>query len=161
MVMPDAHGVAAALSLDAASMRAASPGEVLSLLVGHAAVPAETRQALRRFQSLAADVDQLFVVKFSADWCGPCRQIAPIFRQMAMQISPVALFAHVDVDENEATAARFGVKSLPTLLFLRSGSGSGGNNSSPSDVVGKIEGGGEGWPKAFYEKAILEGDVTI
>ena len=101
-----------------------------------------------------AEADQLFVVKFGADWCGPCRQIAPVFRQMAMTISPVALFGHVDVDENEATAARFGIKSLPTILFLRAGGSSSSSssssiskNNSPGDVVAKIEGGGGAGPK--------------
>jgi thioredoxin len=56
-----------------------------------------------------------------APWCGPCRMIAPIVDQLAAEMAGRARVAKLNVDDNPATAARFGLRSIPTLLLLRDG----------------------------------------
>ena len=65
-----------------------------------------------------------FVVDFWAAWCGPCRTIAPILDELASQRSDIT-FAKLNVDENRRTAGRFGVQSIPLLVFLRNGQETG------------------------------------
>ncbi len=56
-----------------------------------------------------------------APWCGPCRMIAPVIEQLASEMAGRVRFAKLNVDENPATAARFRVSSIPTLLVLQVG----------------------------------------
>src|SRR3954451_21754066 len=56
-----------------------------------------------------------------AAWCGPCRMIAPVIDELASQMAGRVRFAKLNVDENPATAARFNVSSIPTLLVLKAG----------------------------------------
>jgi thioredoxin len=56
-----------------------------------------------------------------ATWCGPCRTIAPIIEELASELGGSVRVSKLDVDENPATAERFGVRSIPTLLILKNG----------------------------------------
>jgi thioredoxin 2 len=56
-----------------------------------------------------------------AAWCGPCRMIAPTIEGLARELAGKVLVGKLDVDANNATAARFGVQSIPTLLILKGG----------------------------------------
>jgi thioredoxin 2 len=56
-----------------------------------------------------------------AAWCGPCRTIAPVIDQLAAEMAGRVRVAKLNVDENPATAARFNVRSIPTLLVLKAG----------------------------------------
>ncbi|MCM3902276.1 MAG: thioredoxin TrxC [Pyrinomonadaceae bacterium] len=56
-----------------------------------------------------------------APWCGPCRMIAPVLEQLAVEMTGRVRVAKLNVDENQATAGRFNVRSIPTLLILKSG----------------------------------------
>ena len=56
-----------------------------------------------------------------APWCGPCRMIAPVLEQLAVEMAGRVRVAKLNVDENQATAGRFNVRSIPTLLILKSG----------------------------------------
>jgi thioredoxin len=56
-----------------------------------------------------------------APWCGPCRMIAPVLEELAGEMAGRVRIAKLNVDENPATAARFGVQSIPTLLVLAGG----------------------------------------
>jgi len=56
-----------------------------------------------------------------ADWCGPCHMLAPTVEQLALELSGRVRVAKLNIDENPATAARFGVQSIPTLLLLKNG----------------------------------------
>ncbi len=61
------------------------------------------------------------VVDFWAEWCGPCRMIAPVLKELASEFSGRVAFAKVNVDKNDVLAARFGVSAIPTLVFFRNG----------------------------------------
>lgn len=61
------------------------------------------------------------MVDFWAAWCGPCRMIAPHVEALAQEYAGRAIVAKVDVDANRQTAIRFGIQSIPTLLFFKDG----------------------------------------
>lgn len=56
-----------------------------------------------------------------APWCGPCRMIAPVLEELAAEMVGRVRIAKLNVDENQATSARFNVRNIPTLLILKSG----------------------------------------
>jgi thioredoxin 2 len=56
-----------------------------------------------------------------AAWCGPCRMVAPVIEELAKEMAGRVRVAKLNVDENPATAARFDVRSIPTLLVLKGG----------------------------------------
>lgn len=56
-----------------------------------------------------------------AEWCGPCRMIAPVIEQLAREMAGRIRLAKLNVDENPVTAQRFGVQSIPTMLLLKNG----------------------------------------
>lgn len=73
------------------------------------------------FRQQVEDHDKLVMVDFGASWCPPCRALAPIVDELAKEYEGRALVGTLDTDANQQTAARFGVRGLPTLLFFRKG----------------------------------------
>ncbi len=61
------------------------------------------------------------LVDFWAEWCGPCRLMAPILDKVAARLKGRARVGKVDVDENQALAARFGIMSIPTMILFKDG----------------------------------------
>lgn len=61
------------------------------------------------------------LVDFWAEWCGPCKMIAPIVEALAQEYEGKMEFAKLDVDSNTQTAVKFGVRSIPTLLIFKGG----------------------------------------
>ena len=68
---------------------------------------------------VASDVTVL--VDFWAEWCGPCRAIAPILEELSGELSGKCKIAKVDVDSNQQLAAEFSIRSIPTLLVMKGG----------------------------------------
>jgi len=74
--------------------------------------------------SFAADVEQgrgLVLVDFWAEWCGPCKMIAPTLDQLATEYAGRITIAKLDVDANQRTSMRYNVRSIPSLLFFKDG----------------------------------------
>jgi thioredoxin 1 len=61
------------------------------------------------------------LVDFWAEWCGPCKLIAPIVEELATEYNGRVKFAKLDVDSNPATAMNYGIRGIPTLLLFRGG----------------------------------------
>jgi thioredoxin 1 len=67
------------------------------------------------------EAPRLALVDFSADWCGPCVAVAPVIRSLAAEYADRLTVATVDVDQEPELAARYGVRSLPTVMLLEGG----------------------------------------
>jgi len=73
------------------------------------------------FDDETKKADAPILVDFWAEWCGPCRIVAPVLEQLAKDYAGKARVGKVNVDEHSAIAARFGVQSIPTLLLFKQG----------------------------------------
>ena len=61
------------------------------------------------------------IIDFYADWCGPCKQMAPVFAEFARRQRGQSLVAKVDTDMNPAVSQRFAIRSIPTIAVMRNG----------------------------------------
>ncbi len=61
------------------------------------------------------------LVDFWAEWCGPCKMIAPILEEVAKEYEGKLVIAKVDVDANQAVPAKFGIRGIPTLILFKNG----------------------------------------
>ncbi|GLR15404.1 thioredoxin [Portibacter lacus] len=73
------------------------------------------------FQETALAEDTLAVVDFWAEWCGPCRMVTPIIEELSTDYEGKALIGKVNVDNNPEISMKYGVRSIPTILFIKNG----------------------------------------
>jgi thioredoxin 1 len=73
------------------------------------------------FEKEVLQSSQPVLVDFYADWCGPCRAIAPIVEEIARDLSDRLKVVKLNVDQNPQTAMQYGVQSIPTLIIFKNG----------------------------------------
>ena len=61
------------------------------------------------------------LLDFSAEWCGPCKRLQPIVEAIAVEYADRLRVAHLDIDKAQATAVKYGIMSVPTVLFFKGG----------------------------------------
>ncbi len=73
------------------------------------------------FETTVLKSDKVAIVDFWAEWCGPCRAVGPIVEELSKEYEGRAVIGKVDVDNNPETAMKYGIRSIPTILFIKNG----------------------------------------
>ena len=75
----------------------------------------------RLFERFISRNDLPVIVDFWADWCGPCKMMAPVFSQLAAEMADSVRFAKVDTEQARDISARFNIRSIPTIILFKNG----------------------------------------
>ena len=75
----------------------------------------------KNFEEITAQSDQPMMIDFWAAWCGPCRMVGPIVDEISKDYEGKAIVAKVNVDENPDISMKYGIRNIPTILFLKGG----------------------------------------
>lgn len=73
------------------------------------------------FQEVIKGTDKLVLVDFWAEWCGPCRSLAPSLEDASNELGEKIAVYKINIDDNPVTPAKYGVRGVPTILFFRKG----------------------------------------
>ncbi len=73
------------------------------------------------FEELVLKSDKPVLVDFWAEWCGPCRMVAPIVKEISAEYEGKAVVGKLDVDTNPEVAQKYGIRNIPTILFFKNG----------------------------------------
>ena len=73
------------------------------------------------FKETVLDSGKVTLVDFWAEWCGPCKAIGPMIEEISKEFDGKAIVGKVDVDSNPETAMKYGIRNIPTILFIKGG----------------------------------------
>ena len=73
------------------------------------------------FEELVLNSDKPVLVDFWAEWCGPCRMVGPVVEEIAGEYADKAVVGKIDVDSNQELSVKYGIRSIPALLFFKNG----------------------------------------
>lgn len=73
------------------------------------------------FQEVVINAGKPAIVDFWAEWCGPCRMLTPIIKELSTEYEGRVVVGKVDVDSNPGISAKYGIRNIPTLLFFKDG----------------------------------------
>ncbi|MBK5202269.1 MAG: thioredoxin [Prolixibacteraceae bacterium] len=73
------------------------------------------------FEEIVLKSEKPVVVDFGAEWCGPCKMIAPIIEELSKDYEGRVVVGKVDVDESSEVAGKYGIRNIPTVLFFKGG----------------------------------------
>lgn len=73
------------------------------------------------FKEVVLKSDKLVIIDFWAEWCGPCRMVAPIIEEISEEYDGKVLVAKVDVDTNPGISSKLGIRNIPTVMFFKNG----------------------------------------
>jgi len=73
------------------------------------------------FQAEVLDSNKVALVDFWAEWCGPCKVVDPIVKDLSNQYNEQAVFGKLNVDHNPEVSLKYGIRNIPTILFIKNG----------------------------------------
>ena len=93
------------------------------------------------FENQVIKSDKPILVDYWAEWCGPCKMIAPVLEEVAEELSDKVLIGKLNVDENSQTTPKYGIRGIPTLMLFKNGEAVGTQVGavSKSDLIKFIE----------------------
>ncbi len=68
-----------------------------------------------------AKTDKVVMIDFWAEWCGPCRMVGPVVEELSNEYEGKAVIGKLDVDNNPETSVKFGIRNIPTIIYLKNG----------------------------------------